>query len=73
MRPFWTGKRPDYHVEKVLDDLNEVFPERQVVLARELTKKFEESLRGKSAELLEITKKRSLKGVFVVMIFGTAS
>ena len=44
------------------------FPERQVVLARELTKKFEEYLRGTPAELLELTKKRSLKGEFVVMI-----
>lgn len=57
-----------YRIEKVLGELNEVFPERQVVLARELTKKFEEFLRGKPAELLEQTKKRSLKGEFVVMI-----
>ena len=46
----------------------EVFPERPIVLARELTKKFEEFLRGKPAELSELTKKRSLKGEFVVMI-----
>ena len=57
-----------YRIEKVLGELNEVFPERQIVLARELTKKFEEFLRGKPAELLELTKKRSLKGEFVVMI-----
>src|SRR5881394_2088938 len=31
-----------YRIEKVLAELNEVFPERQIVLARELTKKFEE-------------------------------
>ena len=57
-----------YRIEKVLGELNEVFPERTVVLARELTKKFEEFLRGKPSELLEQTKKRSLKGEFVVMI-----
>lgn len=57
-----------YRIEKLLGELNEVFPERQVVLARELTKKFEEFLRGKPAELLELTRKRSLKGEFVVMI-----
>ena len=57
-----------YRIEKVLVELGEVFPERQVVLARELTKKFEEFLRGKPAELIEQTKKRSLKGEFVVMI-----
>jgi 16S rRNA (cytidine1402-2'-O)-methyltransferase len=57
-----------YRIEKVLGELNEVFPGRQIVLARELTKKFEEFLRGKPAELLELTKTRSLKGEFVVMI-----
>lgn len=57
-----------YRIEKLLGELNEVFPDRNVVLARELTKKFEEYLRGKPAELLEVTKKRSLKGEFVVMI-----
>ena len=59
-----------YRIEKLLGELNEVFPERQVVLARELTKKFEEFLRGKPAELLEIKQKRSLKGEFVVMVSG---
>jgi 16S rRNA (cytidine1402-2'-O)-methyltransferase len=57
-----------YRIEKLLGELNEAFPERNVVLARELTKKFEEFLRGKPAELLEVSKKRSLKGEFVVMI-----
>jgi len=59
-----------YRIEKLLIELMEIFPERQVVLARELTKKFEEYLRGTSAELLELLKKRSLKGEFVVMIGG---
>jgi 16S rRNA (cytidine1402-2'-O)-methyltransferase len=57
-----------YRVQKLLVELSEVFPERQVVLARELTKKFEEFLRGKPVELLAMAKKRSLKGEFVVMI-----
>ena len=57
-----------YRIEKLLGELIEVFPDRDVVLARELTKKFEEYLRGKPAELLEVAKKRSLKGEFVVMI-----
>jgi 16S rRNA (cytidine1402-2'-O)-methyltransferase len=57
-----------YRIEKLLVELSEIFPERQVVLARELTKKFEEFLRGKPAELLAMAKKRSLKGEFVVMV-----
>ena len=60
-----------YRIEKLLGELQEVFPERQIVLARELTKKFEEFLRGTPAELLELLKKRSLKGEFVVLIRGT--
>src|SRR6185369_7276999 len=34
-----------YRIEKLLNELKAVLPERQVVLARELTKKFEEFLR----------------------------
>lgn len=59
-----------YRIEKLLVELVEVFPEREVVLARELTKKFEEFLRGKPSELMEMTKKRALKGEFVVMVAG---
>jgi 16S rRNA (cytidine1402-2'-O)-methyltransferase len=39
-----------------------------VVLARELTKKFEEYLRGSASELLERLQSRSIKGEFVVMV-----
>jgi 16S rRNA (cytidine1402-2'-O)-methyltransferase len=59
-----------YRIEKLLGELNEIFPEREVVLARELTKKFEEFLRGKPAELLEVAQKRKLKGEFVVLVGG---
>ena len=59
-----------YRIEKLLGELSEVFPGRQVVLARELTKKFEEFLRGTAAELMEVTKTRRLKGEFVVMVAG---
>lgn len=57
-----------YRIEKLLGELQEVFPERPVVLGRELTKKFEEFLRGTPAELIAATAKRSLKGEFVVMV-----
>ncbi len=59
-----------YRIEKLLGELNEIFPEREVVLARELTKKFEEFLRGKPVELLAQTQKRPLKGEFVVLVAG---
>ncbi len=59
-----------YRIEKLLGELAEIYPARAVVLARELTKKFEEFLRGKPAELLALSAKRSLKGEFVVMVAG---
>jgi 16S rRNA (cytidine1402-2'-O)-methyltransferase len=57
-----------YRIEKLLAELKEVFPERDLVLARELTKRFEEYLRGKAAELLGSVQQRTLKGEFVVLI-----
>jgi len=57
-----------YRIEKLLGELAELMPDRDVVLARELTKKFEEFLRGKPAELIAHTKTRALKGEFVVLI-----
>jgi len=60
-----------YRIEKLLTELQEIFPARQIVLARELTKKFEEYLRGTPAELLVTVGKRRLKGEFVVLIEGS--
>ena len=57
-----------YRIGKLLAELAEIMPERRVVLARELTKKFEEYLRGHAAELAKIYEKRTPKGEFVVMI-----
>src|SRR5262249_44101815 len=57
-----------YRIEKLLVELTDIFPNGLVVLARELTKKFEEFLRGTPAELLELTRKQPLKGEFVVLI-----
>jgi 16S rRNA (cytidine1402-2'-O)-methyltransferase len=57
-----------FRIGKLLGELAQVFPGREVVLARELTKKFEEYLRGHPAELLALTEKRSLKGEFVVLV-----
>ena len=57
-----------YRVQKLLAELNEVFADRQIVLARELTKKFEEYLRGTPGELIESVQKRAARGEFVVLI-----
>jgi len=57
-----------YRVEKLLQELADYFPDRPVTLARELTKKFEEFIRGRPAELLQSAQNRSWKGEFVVMV-----
>jgi 16S rRNA (cytidine1402-2'-O)-methyltransferase len=57
-----------YRIEKLIGELQEVFANRQVVLARELTKKFEEYLRGNPSDLLAAIQQRKLKGEFVVVI-----
>jgi len=62
-----------YRIEKLLAELNDILPDSSVVLARELTKKFEEFLRGTPGELLELARKRSLKGEFVVLIRNSPS
>ena len=57
-----------YRVEKLLSELHQVFPDRQIVLGRELTKKFEEFLRGVPGELLAVSKGKTWKGEFVALI-----
>ncbi len=57
-----------FRTEKLLGELNELFPSRDVVLARELTKKFEEFLRGRPAELIAQLEARARKGEFVVLV-----
>jgi 16S rRNA (cytidine1402-2'-O)-methyltransferase len=64
----WVLYESPYRIEKLLTELQVIYPEHLVVLARELTKKFEEFLRGTPGELLELCKQRALKGEFVVMI-----
>jgi 16S rRNA (cytidine1402-2'-O)-methyltransferase len=59
-----------YRIETLLQELTEVFPDRPVVLAREVTKKFEEYLRGTPAELLTAIRERPRKGEFVVLVGG---
>ena len=57
-----------HRITKLIDELVEYFPERYVVVCRELTKKFEESWRGYPAELKEKLNEKIIKGEFVVVI-----
>ncbi|MFZ5948114.1 MAG: 16S rRNA (cytidine(1402)-2'-O)-methyltransferase [Stygiobacter sp.] len=57
-----------YRIEKLILELNQYMPERQIVIARELTKKFEEVWRGTASEILSGIDKNIIKGEFVVII-----
>lgn len=52
----------------VLECLQELAPERLLVVARELTKKFEELRRGVASELIKLWKDTTVKGEIVLMI-----
>ncbi|MDP7010152.1 MAG: 16S rRNA (cytidine(1402)-2'-O)-methyltransferase [Verrucomicrobiota bacterium] len=61
-----------HRIIKLLNEIASIWPESKVVLARELTKKFEEHLYGKPAELLEQYSERKPKGEYVVIIHRPA-
>ncbi len=57
-------------VVKTLRDIYAISGDRKVVLARELTKKFEQCVRGTLAEILNSVETLTLKGEFVILIEG---
>ena len=59
-----------HRVLKTVGQLLEVLGDRQVVMARELTKKFEEFFRGTLSELFTHLEKKTVKGEIVLIIEG---
>ena len=60
-----------FRVVKCLEQLAEVFgAERKVSVSRELTKKFEQAVRGTIAEVLEHFLEHEPKGEFVIVVAG---
>ncbi len=59
-----------HRLEKEIEALCEFFPKRDAVLVRELTKKFEEKIRGKLEDILKLVRGKKLKGEFVIVISG---
>lgn len=57
-----------HRLEETLRDIREVLGERQVVVARELTKIYEELLRGSVTEVLESVAQGKVRGEVVVLI-----
>ena len=61
-----------YRLLKTLEQLRELFGERQVSVSRELTKMFEETVRGTISEVIQHFKLKTVKGEIVIVIEGKA-
>ena len=55
-------------INKTLGDIERILGNRKIVVARELTKKFEEIREGSTAELIDHFSKHKTKGEFVLII-----
>lgn len=58
-----------HRIKETLENINQTLGNRKIVLARELTKKYEEYIRGTVLEVLEIVDE--LKGEMVIVLEGT--
>lgn len=56
-----------YRIPKLLNELNSLSPNSEIVLCRELTKKFEEVIRGKVSQLYRKINTLKLKGEFTIV------
>lgn len=59
-----------FRIEKTVADLLEVLGDRPACLAREISKMYEEFIRGKLSEILTQISQRRLKGEFVIVVAG---
>ncbi len=57
-----------HRLERTLHDLKEYLGDRQIAVCREITKIFEESLRGKISEMITHFEKTKPRGEFVLVI-----
>ncbi|MDD5528805.1 MAG: 16S rRNA (cytidine(1402)-2'-O)-methyltransferase [bacterium] len=55
---------------EMLKDCKEIFGERKIAVAHELTKKFESVIRGNASEVIDYYSSKTPKGEFVVVIEG---
>jgi len=59
-----------HRLKQVVEDILVTFGDRPMVLARELTKKFEEIFRGKTSEILTHISSKSVRGEVVILVAG---
>lgn len=60
-----------HRIVKTLTEIGNAFGERQVVVARELTKKFEEIVRGPLSFVLKEVSSKPARGEYVLLISGS--
>lgn len=61
-----------HRLQDTLETMAELFPDRPMAAARELTKKFEEIVRGTPSELLTHFKEEGIRGEFVLLLQGAS-
>jgi len=59
-----------YRIKDTLSVMNEIFPDREMTICRELTKKFEEIKTGRVEEIFSGCKDKEAKGEFVIALRG---
>ena len=57
-----------YRIIKLLKEINEYFNNPKVSISREITKLYEETIRGKPLEIIKKLEAKKIKGEFVVLI-----
>ncbi len=59
-----------HRIRKILSEIEEIIGDREMAIARELTKKFEEVIRGRVSELEAVFQKKEPRGEFTLIIEG---
>jgi 16S rRNA (cytidine1402-2'-O)-methyltransferase len=57
-----------YRIRKLIEAIKEVFPDRPVIIGREMTKRFEEYITGTATEIFERRESITEKGEFSIAI-----
>ncbi len=60
-----------HRIKETLEMIDSIMPNRNIVLSRELTKKYEEHLRGKAKDILNVV--NDIKGEMVIIISGCSN
>jgi 16S rRNA (cytidine1402-2'-O)-methyltransferase len=63
----WVFYESPHRIERLLEELAALYPTLELVLARELTKKFEEFIAGTPAQVLDQCRSRRLRGEIVLL------